>query len=202
MRAQIWEHIGKHKRRTHMKAHKKAYTWTWAAWACQKSHFVWKFRGKCQAPSPQEQVCIEVRRESPGPRARAHDCVAIYRNTHMDMSRAILCGNFQEKWRTPFPGSISTADLSHRMLYTQVNSTQESTGCVFGFASFSKVPECPFHDSMVLRCNNIRSYKSRAGKRQSNHPLPQILWGQKVRIGNYMRPDPWQNREGSIHHPS
>ena len=57
-------------------------------WTFHKSHFVWKFTGKMPDPNPGTSFCASLRSQ----------------NAHGHFTRAILCGNLQEKCRTPIRG--------------------------------------------------------------------------------------------------
>ena len=57
-------------------------------WTFHKSHFVWKFTGKMPDPNPGTSFYASLRSQ----------------NAHGHFTRAILCGNLQEKCRTPIRG--------------------------------------------------------------------------------------------------
>ena len=56
-------------------------------WTFEKRHFVWKFTEKCRTQIPRPAFCASL-----------HS-----RNAHGHLRSAILCGNLQEKSRTPIP---------------------------------------------------------------------------------------------------
>ena len=67
-------------------------------WTFHKSHFVWKFTGKVPNANPATPFCANLRS----------------RNAHGHFTRAILCGNLQEKCRTLIPRHPFCASLRSR----------------------------------------------------------------------------------------
>ena len=62
----------------------------------------------------QEPFCMEIHRKSgAGPQFRGARFVCKFtgKNAHGHFRRAILCGNLQEKCRTPFPGSTFCMEI-------------------------------------------------------------------------------------------
>ena len=93
-------------------------TWTFHK-RFHKSHFVWKFKGKVPGPNPgahvlngnlQEKnahghfrraICLEIYRKNAVHGFRDPHSVEIYeKNAQGHFTRAILCGNLQEKLNT------------------------------------------------------------------------------------------------------
>ena len=67
-------------------------------WTFHKSHVVWKFTGKVPDANPRHPFCASLRN----------------RNAHGHFTRAILCGNLQEKCWTLISGPLSCASLRSR----------------------------------------------------------------------------------------
>ena len=96
-----------------------------------KARFVRACAVETHMDMSQEAFCVEIHRKNAGPGSLQEAfCVDLYRKnaahpfrdtsfvracaveTQMDMlPRAILCGNLQEKCRTPFPGMAFCASL-------------------------------------------------------------------------------------------
>ena len=102
-------------------------------WTCQKSNFVWKFTGKMPHPHFQAHtLCGNLQDKTRMDIAHGPFCMEIYRknaadtfpgthfvwkftgkNAHGQCTRVILCGNLQEKCRTPpCPPRSNTGPLS------------------------------------------------------------------------------------------
>ena len=84
--------------RAHRSTHMRSQEW--------EPHFVRVGAGEIHMDMSEERFCIEIYRKSAGPQFRGARFVwkFIGKKAHGHFRRAILCGNLQEKCRSPFPG--------------------------------------------------------------------------------------------------
>ena len=91
----------------------------------REAHFARACAMETHMDMSQKPFCVEVYRKNAGPEARKMHAVWKFTGETPDPkpARDILCGNLQEKCRTPIPWSMFCARLRHRNAHGHVTKS-------------------------------------------------------------------------------
>ena len=105
--AHIWEHREKHTYQSTAESTHLSLRSREAEGQVTRAILCGNLQEKCQTPSPKESFCVEMYKKSAGPGFRGPHFIwkSTGKNARGNVTRAIFCGNLNEKCRTLFPGS-------------------------------------------------------------------------------------------------